>query len=140
MAVRCYHRRRRRRLLAASPSRMLVWLAWLLATCGFGILLGGVASMQQVSGAGHGERLRGSRQPAWPVSRGERRVQGGYRNWRRGGKLRNLPRLPQNATAVASPASCFWHPRPMLPCLHLRIAHPLPTTWHRPAEARPSIC
>ena len=25
-----------------------MWLAWLLATCGFGILLGGVTSMQQV--------------------------------------------------------------------------------------------
>ncbi|KAI7843764.1 hypothetical protein COHA_002662 [Chlorella ohadii] len=28
-------------------NKMLVWLGWLLATCGFGILLGGVASMQQ---------------------------------------------------------------------------------------------
>lgn len=26
----------------------LIWLWWLLATCGFGILLGGVASMQNV--------------------------------------------------------------------------------------------
>ena len=26
----------------------LIWLWWLLATCGFAILLGGVASMQKV--------------------------------------------------------------------------------------------
>lgn len=26
----------------------MIWLGWLLATCGFGILLGGVAAMQQV--------------------------------------------------------------------------------------------
>lgn len=29
-------------------NRALIWLAWLLSTAGFGILLGGVASLQQV--------------------------------------------------------------------------------------------
>ena len=44
---------------------MLVWLGWLLATCGFGILLGGVASMQQVRLAASGNRaLPQQQQPA----------------------------------------------------------------------------
>jgi len=44
---------------------MLVWLGWLLATCGFGILLGGVASMQQVRGAAAGiKALPRQQQPA----------------------------------------------------------------------------
>ena len=47
---------------------MLVWLAWLLATCGFGILLGGVASMQQVGRAWAVQGVQASclsaRQPA----------------------------------------------------------------------------
>lgn len=32
----------------AGPGKGAVWLGWLLSTCGFGILLGGVAAMQQV--------------------------------------------------------------------------------------------
>ena len=34
----------------SAPNRGLIWGAWLLSTAGFGILLGGVASMQQVRG------------------------------------------------------------------------------------------
>ena len=34
---------------APMANRGLIWAAWLLSTAGFGILLGGVASMQQVS-------------------------------------------------------------------------------------------
>lgn len=33
------------------PSKGMIWLGWLLATCGFGILLGGVAAMQQACGS-----------------------------------------------------------------------------------------
>ncbi|KAL4441894.1 hypothetical protein ABPG77_003810 [Micractinium sp. CCAP 211/92] len=32
------------------PGKGAVWLGWLLSTCGFGILLGGVAAMQQACG------------------------------------------------------------------------------------------
>lgn len=31
-------------------NKVLLWLAWLLATCGFGVLLGGVTSMQSACG------------------------------------------------------------------------------------------
>ncbi|KAL4433903.1 hypothetical protein ABPG75_000344 [Micractinium tetrahymenae] len=34
----------------SGTSKPMIWLGWLLATCGFGILLGGVASMQQACG------------------------------------------------------------------------------------------
>lgn len=49
---------------AVTGNKGLIWMAWLLSTAGFAILLGGVASMQQVCGAGRGAEERGAR-PRW---------------------------------------------------------------------------
>ena len=47
----------------SAPNRGLIWGAWLLSTAGFGILLGGVASMQQVRGNSGGVGVLSARLP-----------------------------------------------------------------------------
>lgn len=37
-----------RRPSASTANKGFIWAFWLLSTCGFGILLGGVAAMQNV--------------------------------------------------------------------------------------------
>jgi hypothetical protein len=39
------------KLGGTTGNKGLIWGAWLLSTCGFGILLGGVAAMQNVGGS-----------------------------------------------------------------------------------------